>query len=519
MFEDLGDAGLIAEIERETRAAAASDSRRLRLIAEMVSRRVAEQDDELLHWACDYWDATAAEVAAAMGITHRAASKEMRIAVALGDGFPRMAALFDEGRVNSRVISTITWRTLLVVDDEALRLIDEELARRVNEWGPMSADKLEKAIDTLIARYDPAALRRLREAVRARDVGLGKTDDVSGTVSLWGRLLVADGAALKKRMAYVMSGVCADDPRTAGQRRSDAMGVIAALGDRLRCQCGNPDCPASEPDARGANTVIYVLADEAAVQAEPDPYMSGDHDTLPIPPEPAADEVVIEAEPDSDASVDHDTLPITRPQVADEKPRKKPATAVLLDGGVVPTPLLAELIANGAKVRPLPTPCVEAEPRYRPSAKLAAFVRMRDMTCMFPGCGRPAQFCDIDHTEPYPNGCTHPSNTKCLCRIHHLLKTFWTGWSDRQEPDGSIVWTTPSGLTYTTRPGSQLFFPQWNTTTAVLPPAAVASFSTDRGVMMPRRKRTRAAQWARQIRAERARNDAYLAERAKPPPG
>jgi hypothetical protein len=519
MFEELGDAELIAEIERETRAAAASDSRRLRLIAEMVSRRVADQDDELLHWACDYWDATAAEVAAAMGIAHRTASKEMRIAVALGDRFPRVAALFDEGRVNSKVISTITWRTQLVEDDEALRLIDDELAQRVAEWGPLSLTKLEQAIDTLIDRYDPAALRRLREAVRARDVCLGKTDDVSGTTSLWGRLLATDGAALRKRMAYVISGVCADDPRTAGQRRSDALGVIAVGGDRLRCQCGNPDCPASEPDARGANTIVYVLADKAALEAEPDPYMSGDYDTMPIPREQVADEPAPEAEAEPDLSGDYDTMPILPEQVADEKPRKKPATSVLLDGGVVPTPLLAELLANGAKVRELTHPCDEPEPRYRPSAKLAAFVRMRDMTCMFPGCGRPADYCDTDHTEPYPNGCTHASNMKCLCRIHHLLKTFWAGWSDRQQPDGSIVWTTPSGLTYTTRPGSQLFFPHWNTTTAVLPSAAVAPITTDRGAMMPRRKRTRAAQWARQIRAERALNDAYLAERAKPPPG
>ncbi|GAS86457.1 HNH endonuclease signature motif containing protein [Mycolicibacterium brisbanense] len=514
MFEELGDAGLVAEIERETRAAAASDSRRLRLIAELVNRRVAEQDDELLHWACDYWDAAAAEIAAAMGVAHRVASKEMRIAVALGDRFPRVAALFDEGRVSSRLIATITWRTLLVLDDEALRLIDEELVQRVTEWGPMSVDKLEQAIDTLIERYDPGALRRLREAVRARDVCLGKPDDVSGTVSLWGRLLAADGAALKKRMAYVLSGVCADDPRTAGQLRSDAMGVIAVLGDRLRCQCGNTDCPASAPDARGANTVVYVLADKAALEAEPDPYLSGDHDTIPIPRE----QVTVEPEPSPDAS-GHDAIEPSPPQqVEDEKPKKKP-TAVLLDGGVVPTPLLAELIANGAKVRELIPPCDEPEPRYRPSAKLAAFVRMRDMTCMFPGCGRPAQFCDIDHTEPYPSGSTHASNTKCLCRIHHLLKTFWIGWSDRQQPDGSVVWTTPSGLTYVTRPGSRLFFPHWNTTTAELPPAAGASATTDRGVMMPRRKRTRAAQWARQIRAERARNEAHLAERAKPPPG
>ena len=216
MFEEFGDVGLIAEIERETRAAAASDSRRLRLIAEMVGRRVAGQDDELLHWACDYWDAAAAEVAAAMGISQRAASKEMRIAVALGERLPRVAALFDAGRVSARLIATITWRTQLVLDERALGVIDAELAGRVAGWGPLSVDHLERAIDTLIERYDPGALRRLREAVRARDVGVGKPDDVSGTVSLWGRLLASDGAALTKRLACVLSGVCADDPRTAG---------------------------------------------------------------------------------------------------------------------------------------------------------------------------------------------------------------------------------------------------------------------------------------------------------------
>jgi hypothetical protein len=37
------------------------------------------------------------------------------------------------------------------------------------------------------------------------------------------------------------------------------------------------------------------------------------------------------------------------------------------------------------------------------------------------------------------------------------MKTFWTGiggWADQQLPDGTIIWTTPSGATYTTHPGS-----------------------------------------------------------------
>lgn len=40
---------------------------------------------------------------------------------------------------------------------------------------------------------------------------------------------------------------------------------------------------------------------------------------------------------------------------------------------------------------------------------------------------------------------------KCFSdnRCHHLLKTFWTGiggWTDRQLPDGTVIWTSPAGV-------------------------------------------------------------------------
>jgi len=43
---------------------------------------------------------------------------------------------------------------------------------------------------------------------------------------------------------------------------------------------------------------------------------------------------------------------------------------------------------------------------------------------------------------PYPVGPTHSSNLKCLCRFHHMLKTFWVGrngWHEQQLPDGTSV--------------------------------------------------------------------------------
>jgi hypothetical protein len=49
------------------------------------------------------------------------------------------------------------------------------------------------------------------------------------------------------------------------------------------------------------------------------------------------------------------------------------------------TPLLAELIARGAKVKLVVGPGYEAEPRYRPSTAFDEFVRLRDLTLPRPG--------------------------------------------------------------------------------------------------------------------------------------
>jgi hypothetical protein len=112
-------------------------------------------------------------------------------------------------------------------------------------------------------------------------------------------------------------------------------------------------------------------------------------------------------------------------------------------------------------------------------------------------------------------------------RCHHLLKTFW-GWLDRQLPDGMVIWTAPSGQTYTTYPGSRLLFPTLCKPTAPIGAPAVVAVEPNRGLMMPRRKNTRAQDRAKRIEAERARNqemrenpgncdDAYFPSRPRPP--
>jgi hypothetical protein len=100
-----------------------------------------------------------------------------------------------------------------------------------------------------------------------------------------------------------------------------------------------------------------------------------------------------------------------------------------------------------------------------------------------------------------------------------LLKTFWTAWRDVQLPDGTVIWTSPSGQKHRTRPGSRLLFPALCLPTGELPTTPTAYRPPgDRGVMMPIRRRTREQDRAHRIDAERALNADRVAERNQPPP-
>jgi hypothetical protein len=183
--------------------------------------------------------------------------------------------------------------------------------------------------------------------------------------------------------------------------------------------------------------------------------------------------------------------------------------------GPLPSRTLRDIAAT-AKIKPLLMPLNTSEPGYRPSAALAEFVRLRDLTCRFPGCDEPAEVCDIDHTVPFPVGPTHASNCKLLCRYHHLLKTFYTGvggWADHQLADGTVVWTSPTGHTYTTKPGASAFFPVLAASTGELTIArGIESPTIARALMMPRRKRTRSEDRRYRIASERRINEERLAQ-------
>jgi hypothetical protein len=87
---------------------------------------------------------------------------------------------------------------------------------------------------------------------------------------------------------------------------------------------------------------------------------------------------------------------------------------------------------------------------YQPSDRLRHLVKTRSPRCGFPGCRRPAWRCDDDHTiAHHQGGRTCECNLHPLCRHHHQTKQA-PGWHLEQPEPGVLVWTTPSGRTYTT---------------------------------------------------------------------
>ncbi|RSN43692.1 HNH endonuclease [Amycolatopsis sp. WAC 04197] len=90
--------------------------------------------------------------------------------------------------------------------------------------------------------------------------------------------------------------------------------------------------------------------------------------------------------------------------------------------------------------------------RYRPTAGLGEFVRVRDRECRRPGCHRVAQACDLDHSLPWQHG-GHTSDTELidLCRRDHRLKDE-PGWDYRLGSDGTLTITTPTGQRYESTP-------------------------------------------------------------------
>lgn len=104
--------------------------------------------------------------------------------------------------------------------------------------------------------------------------------------------------------------------------------------------------------------------------------------------------------------------------------------------------------------------------RHDPPPRMAEQVRLRDDSCIFAWCGRPARQSDLDHREPFvdpgdggPPGQTTPETLAPLCRRHHRAKTSGA-WTYERVDTGTYLWTGPAGLTVLVTPRGTVSVPR-----------------------------------------------------------
>jgi hypothetical protein len=128
--------------------------------------------------------------------------------------------------------------------------------------------------------------------------------------------------------------------------------------------------------------------------------------------------------------------------------------AELHGAGPIPPEVVRELLADATMRRIIADPLTGHQLDYGRRVyavpqRLREFVIARDRTCRFPGCGRRASTCQIDHAQAWSDGGeTSPGNVGALCTRHHQLKTHG-GWDvEVSEPTGACTWRSPQGRSY-----------------------------------------------------------------------
>ncbi len=348
-------AALVGRVREAGRAEARAAAERLVAVGELLVLRCRDSGEQQ-DWAADAWEAVAAQVGAALNCSVAMGHSYVRYAMAMRDRLPQVGRVFAAGDIDYRAFQAIVFRTDLITDPQVLAKVDARLAVLVSRRPSLTRGGLAAAVDRVVAAVDGDAVRRAAKAAADRYVDV--VSDQSGMAWVEGKLFAPAGQALDRRLDELAGSVCPGDRRTRRQRRADALGALAAGAERLVCGCGRADCPAAGPAAK-SNVVIHVVAEQATVEG-------------------------------------------------------RGSTPGVLPGveGLIPAELVAEL-ARSARLVPL-NPPAGPESGYTPSAKLAEFVRCRDLTCRAPGCDRPATHCDLDHTIPYAQGgATHPSKLLC----------------------------------------------------------------------------------------------------------
>ena len=349
------------------------------------------------------------ELAAALRITEHAAAGLLGFAQSLVHRYP--AALDALGR------ASITERHAEILVD-LLDAVEPDVRERVTTAAVDLAVRLpvgafRRQLRALLERERVASLaERHAWAVRHRRVIVEPADD--GMAWLHAFLPAVEARAIQSRLTAIAKtldcGVASggdrnvsggEDARTMDQRRADVFGDLLIDGETT----------ALPPEAAGIRATVTVTVPVLTLL---------DSDGAGAGTEPAVVEGVgpipVDRARELTGGADAWTRILTHPE-----------TGIVLSVG---------------------------RDQYRPPPALRKLIRWRADRCMAPGCGIPANRCEIDHTVAWEHGgTTSLDNLAPLCKGHHTLKHHG-GWQVEQLPDtgGALHWTSPSGRRYLVEP-------------------------------------------------------------------
>ncbi|MFT4213129.1 MAG: DUF222 domain-containing protein [Microbacterium sp.] len=506
----------LVDTRRRIAAAQADEARLLAAAVELMLARAAqlrEQPDHHVSSADLPLREIAAELAAAIRVSDRTIQRRMGDAATLLTGYPAVFAAWQEGRVDAGHVAAILDGGDGLDDDRRTRYERAVLVVAEHE----SAGRVRGLAREIAARVDPdGATARIRR--RQSDRFVRVTDLGEGISRLLADLPTPLAHAIYDRLTRMARATTADspDPASSHPRHPDAEVPDPDEGSNAA------EPAIAQPDPAAATPADGWSHDAQAVDAPPDDQWPDDAarpDALPpgdVPPDVPRDrwqddEVPPDAPPDDDDPPETVTTAPTPdatrgrrgngedPRTMDQR-RADILTDMLLAAAPVAhgtglasitghvqitIPVLTAaghshqlaiipghgpIDASTARHLAANTPAWErvmtdphtgavlAVDRYRVPADLTRFLRARDERCRFPGCGRTAHGCDLDHTHDAAHGGkTSAANLAHLCRRHHTLK-HQTAWRVRQLGGGVLEWTAPTGRHHYDRPPSIVRF-------------------------------------------------------------
>lgn len=436
--DDLSASGLLASIRAERDAENTAAARQLELAArwadlhppESIHSAAAftlpgsEHEEPIAGQGCPLVaEFCVAELGTELGISSTAAKKLIGHALELRHRLPRLWRLVQSGRVpawRARSVAEATIHTTPALTVDAARFVDAQVAAVAGKIGPAQLDRL---VAETIKRFELAAPDPAADpedsylSVDPRHATLNDQDvHYAGTMHFEADLDIADALDLDNALAQGAATL-----KALGSAESLNVRRAKALGDLARTQTALDLHTQGATDARGQDGL------------------------------PAAREVVLNAHFAAESVRDGDVVQTVFGPTGRLEERHK---LLLLDQ------VKAWCADSRTRITIKPVIDLNAElraPGYDIPKSIREQVSLRDRTCVFPWCARPARNADVDHVVEYDHdaeaegrpqpGPTVSSNLACLCRFHHRLKTF-TAWTYRTVAPGVFEWTSPHGHRY-----------------------------------------------------------------------